>query len=134
MLCNEWCFVMAFANRVNRESLSDIVSCLAPQAEKPYHMGLRRAARCFTLADANERRDARTYAKFTHRLISRARKLYPSALIGIELDNIVYALDFATIYRCLSVFPWPVSRKASGSEHAHHAGPAWRDSQRYSCL
>ncbi len=34
-------------------------------------------------------------------LIRRARKLYASESLGVELDNTVYALDSSTIDLCL---------------------------------
>ena len=117
--CAEQFRVMAFAQLTYRESLRDIESCLAAQAQKLYHMGLRQPVRRSTLADANESRDWRIYAEFAQRLISRARKLYASESLGVELDNTVYALDSTTIDLCLSVFPWAVFRKAKAAVKLH---------------
>jgi hypothetical protein len=39
-------------------------------------------------------------------LIRRARKLYASDSLGVELDNTVYALDSSTIDLCLRLFDW----------------------------
>jgi IS4 transposase len=117
--CTEQFRVMAFAQLAYRESLRDIESCLAAQAQKLYHMGLRQPVRRSTLADANESRDWRIYAEFAQRLISRARKLYASESLGVELDNTVYALDSTTIDLCLSVFPWAVFRKAKAAVKMH---------------
>lgn len=117
--CAEQFRVMAFAQLTYRESLRDIESCLAAQAQKLYHMGLRQPVRRSTLADANESRDWRIYAEFAQRLINRARKLYASESLGVELDNTVYALDSTTIDLCLSVFPWAVFRKAKAAVKMH---------------
>lgn len=117
--CAEQFRVMAFAQLTWRESLRDIESCLAAQAQKLYHMGLRQPVRRSTLADANESRDWRIYAEFAQRLITRARKLYASDSLGVELDNTVYALDSTTIDLCLSVFPWAVFRKAKAAVKMH---------------
>ena len=117
--CAEQFRVMAFAQLTYRESLRDIESCLAAQAQKLYHMGLRQPVRRSTLADANESRDWRIYAEFAQRLINRARKLYASESLGVELDNTVYALDSTTIDLCLSVFPWAVFRKAKAAVKLH---------------
>ena len=46
-----------------------------------------------TLADANESRDWRIWLDLATLLIRRARKLYASDSLGVELDNTVYALD-----------------------------------------
>ena len=117
--CAEQFRVMAFAQLTYRESLRDIESCLAAQTQKLYHMGLRQPVRRSTLADANESRDWRIYAEFAQRLITRARKLYASDSLGVELDNTVYALDSTTIDLCLSVFPWAVFRKAKAAVKMH---------------
>lgn len=103
---NEHFRVMAFAQLTYRESLRDIETCLAAQASKLYHMGIRQPVARATLADANERRDWRLYAEFAQRLIARARVLYASERFAVDLDHTVYALDATTIELCLSMFPW----------------------------
>jgi len=117
--CAEQFRVMAFAQLAYRESLRDIESCLAAQARKLYHMGLRQPVRRSTLADANESRDWRIYAEFAQRLINRARKLYASDSLGVELDNTVYALDSTTIDLCLSMFPWASFRRTKAAVKVH---------------
>ncbi|MBE7423123.1 MAG: IS4 family transposase [Zoogloeaceae bacterium] len=106
LICAEQFRITAFAQLTYRESLRDIEACLAAQAGKLYHMGLRDSPRRSTLADANELRDWRIYADFAQRLIDQARKLYAQEDLGLELTNTVYALDSTTIDLCLSVFPW----------------------------
>jgi Domain of unknown function (DUF4372) len=88
-----------------RESLRDIEACLSAQTAKLYHMGLREPVRCSTLADANEARDWRIYAEFAQRLIAQARRLYASESPGVDLTNIVHALDSTTIDLYMSMFP-----------------------------
>jgi hypothetical protein len=56
--------VMAFAQLTYRESLRDIEACLSAQTAKLYHMGFREPVRRSTLADANESRDWRIYARW----------------------------------------------------------------------
>ena len=92
--CAEQFRVMAFAQLTYRESLRDIEACLSAQAAKLYHMGFREPVRRSTLADANEARDWRIYAEFAHRLIGQARRLYAGKILGVELTNTVYALEF----------------------------------------
>jgi Flp pilus assembly protein TadD len=60
-------------------------------------MGFRSAVKRATLADANERRDWRIWADLAAVLIRRARKIYASEDLGVELSNTVYALDSSTI-------------------------------------
>jgi len=92
LTCAEQYRVMAFAQLTYRESLRDIEACLAAQAGKLYHMGLREPVRRSTLADANESRDWRIHADFAQRLIDQARKLYAGDDLGLELSNTVYVL------------------------------------------
>jgi hypothetical protein len=111
--------VMAFAQLTYRESLRDIETCLAAQASKLYHMGIRQPVARATLADANDRRDWRLYGEFAQRLIARARTLYASESFGVELDHTVYALDATTIDLCLSMFPWAEFRSTKAAVKLH---------------
>ncbi len=117
--CAEQFRVMAFAQLTWRESLRDIEVCLSAQAAKLYHMGLREAVHRSTLADANEARDWRIWADFAQVLIRRARRLYASDSLGVELANTVYALDSTTIDLCLSVFPWARFRSTKAAVKMH---------------
>jgi len=119
LTCAEQYRVMAFAQLTYRESLRDIEACLAAQAGKLYHMGLREPVRRSTLADANESRDWRIHADFAQRLIDQARKLYAGDDLGLDLSNTVYALDSTTIDLCLSVFPWAHFRSTKAAVKMH---------------
>jgi Domain of unknown function (DUF4372)/Transposase DDE domain len=119
LTCAEQFRIMAFAQLTYRESLRDIEVCLAAQAGKLYHMGLREPPRRSTLADANELRDWRIYADFAQRLIDQARKLYAQEDLGLDLTNTVYALDSTTIDLCLSVFPWAHFRTTKAAVKMH---------------
>jgi len=110
---------MAVAQLTFRESLRDIEACLAAQASKLYHMGLRAAVSRTTLADANESRDWRIYAEFAQALIRTARPLYAQDDLGLELANTVYALDATTIDLCLSLFPWAPFRSTKAATKLH---------------
>jgi hypothetical protein len=117
--CGEQFRVLAFAQLTWRESLRDIQVCLSAQAAKLYHMGLREAVHRSTLADANETRDWRIWADFAQVLIRRARRLYASDDLGVELSNTVYALDSTTIDLCLSMFPWARFQSTKGAVKMH---------------
>lgn len=119
LTCAEQYRVMAFAQLTYRESLRNIEACLAAQASKLYHMGLREPVRRSTLADANESRDWRIHADFAQRLIDQARKLYAGDDLGLALSNTVYALDSTTIDLCLSVFPWAHFRTTKAAVKLH---------------
>lgn len=119
LTCTEQFRILAFAQLTYRESLRDIEVCLASQAGKLYHMGLRQPVARATLADANEARDWRIYAEFAQRLIAQARKLYLTESFGVDLTNTVYALDSTTIDLCLSVFPWANFRQTKAAVKLH---------------
>ena len=119
LTCTEQFRILAFAQLTYRESLRDIEVCLAAQAGKLYHMGLRQPVARATLADANETRDWRIYAEFAQRLIIQARKLYLDESFGVDLTNTVYALDSTTIDLCLSVFPWANFRQTKAAVKLH---------------
>lgn len=119
LTCTEQFRILAFAQLTYRESLRDIEVCLASQAGKLYHMGLRQPVARATLADANEARDWRIYAEFAQRLIAQARKLYLTESFGVDLTNTVYALDSTTIDLCLSVFPWAHFRQTKAAVKLH---------------
>jgi Domain of unknown function (DUF4372)/Transposase DDE domain len=105
--CAEQFRAMAFAQLTWRESLRDIEVSLSANPSKLYAMGFRSAVRRSTLADANESRDWRIWCDLAAVLIRRARKLYlGDSVLGVELDNAVYALDSSTVDLCLSLFSW----------------------------
>jgi hypothetical protein len=110
---------MAFAQLTYRESLRDIQECLNAMHHKLYHSGIRAPVSRTTLADANENRDWRIYADFAQILIHIARPLYAKEDIGVELDEMVYALDSTTIDLCLSLFPWARFREKKAAIKLH---------------
>lgn len=117
--CRNHFYVMAFAQLTYRESLRDIVVTLNAMRKKLYPIGIRSPIKKSTLADANEIRDWRIYADFAMHLISIARPMYADEDIGVELDQMVYALDATTIDLCLSVFPWAKFRKRKAAIKLH---------------
>jgi hypothetical protein len=117
--CFDQFLCMAFAQLSYRESLRDIESCLRAMQSKMYHMGIRSRISRTTLANANEKRDWRIYADFAQVLINIARDLYIDDDFGVELKEMVYALDSSTIDLCLSLFPWAKFRKTKGAIKLH---------------
>jgi hypothetical protein len=117
--CWDQFLCMAFAQLTYRESLRDIEACLRSAQHKLYHMGFRGKVSRNTLAHANEIRDWRIYADFAQTLIARARHLYANDSFGVELKQMVYALDSTTIDLCLSLFPWAKFRKHKAAVKLH---------------
>jgi Domain of unknown function (DUF4372)/Transposase DDE domain len=117
--CAEQFRAMAFAQLTWRESLRDIEASLSANSTKLYAMGFRSPVKRSTLADANESRDWRIWSDLAAVLIRRARKLYASESIGVDLDNTVYALDSSTIDLCLSLFDWAPFRSTKAAIKLH---------------
>lgn len=110
---------MSFGQLTQRESLRDVVTCLNAHQTKLYHLGITKGVKRSTLADANEQRDWRIYSDLAQSLIQQARPLCYTNDSGIELDNVVYALDASTIELCLDVFWWAKFRKHKGAIKLH---------------
>ena len=119
LTCAEQFRAMAFAQLTWRESLRDIEASLSANSTKLYAMGFRSAVKRSTLADANESRDWRIWADLAAVLIRRARKLYASESLGVDLDNTVYALDSSTVDLCLSLFDWAPFRSTKAAIKLH---------------
>jgi len=117
--CLNQFYTMAFAQLTFRESLRDIEVCLNALHAKLYHLGIRSRISRSTLADANNSRDWRIYAEFAQVLIGIARPLYAHDDIGVELEEMVYALDSTTIDLCLALFPWAKFRRRKAAVKMH---------------
>lgn len=117
--CRDQFLCMAFAQLTYRESLRDIETCLRAMEAKLYHAGFRGRVSRSTLADANEKRNWRIWADLASALIKRARQLYASASMSVELEQTVYAFDSTTIDLCLSLFPWASFRRRKGAVKLH---------------
>lgn len=106
---------MLFAQLTSRTSLRDITTCLRSHSNKLYFAGFRGSIARSTLADANERRDSRSFERFALHLIGTARALYASDSLGVQLAQSVYAIDASTIDLCLSLFSWaPAANERAG--------------------
>ena len=117
--CRNQFYTMAFAQLTYRESLRDIETCLRAFHSKLYHMGIRNGISRNTLANANKQRDWRIYANFASVLIQTARELYSNEDFGVQLKDMVYALDSTTIDLCLNLFPWAQFRKKKAAVKMH---------------
>jgi hypothetical protein len=117
--CRDQFLCLGFAQLTFRESLRDIETCLRALEPRLYHAGFRGKISRSTLADANRTHDWRIYADFAQVLIRRARRLYASEPLAVDLQQTVYALDSTTIDLCLSLFPWAKFRRRKGAVKLH---------------
>ena len=109
---------MAFAQITFRESLRDIEACLRHCPQR-YAMGIRGNITRTNLAYANEFRDWRVYEALGQVLIRKARRLYVEDSNGLNLEEMVYAVDSTTIDLCLSMFPWAHFRRTKAAIKLH---------------
>jgi hypothetical protein len=109
---------MAFAQMTYRESLRDIEACLRNSSHL-YAMGIRGNVIRSNLAYANEKRDWRVFADLAQVLIRKARRLYAAEDHGLDIEEMVYALDSTTIDLCLTMFPWATFRQTKSAIKLH---------------
>jgi hypothetical protein len=117
--CWDQFLCMAFAQLTYRESLRDIQTCLRSIQPKLYHAGFRGRMARNTLAKANENRDWRIWADLAAVLIAKARSLYASEPMGVDMEQTVYAFDSTTIDLCLTLFPWAQFRRHKSAVKLH---------------
>ena len=110
---------MVFAQLTWRDGLRDIVECLNAKPVALYHLGFREPVAKSTLADANERRDWKLWEALALSLIPKARSLYASEDLGLDLENTIYALDSTTIDLSLTMFPWATFRSTKSGIKLH---------------
>jgi Domain of unknown function (DUF4372)/Transposase DDE domain len=111
---------MMFGQLSNRESLSDLITCLNSQANKSYHLGMGKGTSKANLAKANEKRDYRIYEEFTMVLIKQAQKLArPAASFTLDIVAPVYAIDATIIDLCLNVFWWGTFKQNKAAIKIH---------------
>ena len=110
---------MVFAQLASCDSLRDVEACLSANPSQLYHLGIRCRIRRSTLADANERRDARIFEDFAKILIAEARRLYAEDIFFPALNAAIYAFDSTTISLCLELFPWAEFRRRKAAIKLH---------------
>jgi hypothetical protein len=118
MTARDQFLAMAFAQITFRESLRDIEACLKGCSHL-YAMGVRGNITRTNLAYANEHRDWRVYEALAQILIRKARRLCAEDSKGLDIDEMVYAVDASTIDLCLSMFPWAHFRKTKAAIKLH---------------
>lgn len=97
--CRDQFLVMSFAQFTNRSGLRDIETTLDLCSQDLYRSGLKIMPKS-TLAEANEKKDWRTYQDFGYILIQKAKKLYEGEKLRINLDDMACAFDSSTIELC----------------------------------
>jgi hypothetical protein len=111
---------MIFGQLSNRQSLSDLITCLQSQQNKSYHLGMGKGTSKANLAKANEKRDYRIYESFAMVLVAEAQRLaIPFQAFELNIKEPVYAIDATVIDLCLNVFWWCKFRKHKAAVKLH---------------
>ncbi len=111
---------LMFGQLCNRESLSDLITCLNTQKSKWYHLGLGVGISKNNLSNANIKRDWRIFADYAYILIAHARKICVDNVdFNLDIEGNVYAVDASTIDLCLEVFWWAKFKKHKGAIKLH---------------
>jgi len=117
--CRQQLICMVFAQLTWREGLRDIAACLNARPSNLHHLGFSQPIAKSTLADANEQRDWRLWEDLAKSLMRKARVLYAGEVLGLDLDNTIYALDSTTIDLSLTLFPWADFRQTKAGIKMH---------------
>ena len=85
--CWHQLFYMIFGQLSNRDSLSDLITCLQSQQNKSYHLGMGKRRSKANLTKANEKRVYRIYESFAAVLVVQAQKLAkPNESFDLPID------------------------------------------------
>lgn len=109
---------LGMAQLTGRSSLRDIVSNLAKQSNKLYHLGVGVISRS-SLARVNDRQPYTLFEALFGTLLSRCQGVAPKH--GFRFRNKLYSFDASTIDLCLSIFPWAKFRRTKGAIKLHAA-------------
>src|SRR5436190_16566967 len=82
---------MIFGQLSNRDSLSDLITCLQSQQNKSYHLGMGKGTSRANLAKANENRNYKIYESFAQLLVAQVQKLaIPIENFDLSFNNPIY--------------------------------------------
>ena len=107
---------MGMAQLTGRCSLRDIVSNLAAQSCKLYHLGVGVVTRS-SLARVNAEKPWEMYEELHGRLLGRCQAKAPGH--GYRFKAKLFSVDSTTIDLCLSAFPWAKFRRTKGTVKVH---------------
>jgi len=106
---------LCFGHLTGRESLRDVVTCLAARPPLQYRLGFRGRITRTNFAYANEHRDWRVFAELAQVLMRKASRLYHQELAAEGMPELVYALDASIIHLSLKMFPWAYYPRSKAS-------------------
>lgn len=111
---------LLFGQITSLDSLRSICLCLQAHKGQLYHLGVKQSVDHTTFSRANENRNWRIFADFGQYLIGLVRPLYAgSALVNVNIDNEVFALDSTTISLSINLFAWAEGKYSRGAVKVH---------------
>jgi putative transposase len=110
---------LLFGQLTGHNSLRAIEAGLKSVKTKLYHLKIAYEIRRSTLADANDKRDARIFEKVFYNLLPKVQRLAPQN--KLKLKGPVLALDSTTIELCLELSPWARFHHGKGAMKLHMA-------------
>src|SRR6185369_7655807 len=112
---------LCFGHLTGRESLRDVVTCLAARPQLQYRLGFRGRITRTNFAYANEHRDRRVFAALAQLLMHKAARLYRIDPARDGMRELVFALDASIIHLSLKLFPWAFYPRSQASALKLHA-------------
>jgi len=112
---------LCFGHLTGRESLRDVVTCLAARPHLQYRLGFRGRITRTNFAYANEHRDWRVFAAVAQLLMRKAARLYHIDPARDGMPELVFALDASIIHLSLKLFPWAFYPRSKASALKLHA-------------
>lgn len=111
---------LLFGQLTGHSSLRAITAGLRGVQSKLYHLGIVFEICRSTLADANDRRDARIFEAAYYRVLPKVQALAPRHTLKVKKGQVM-ALDSTTIELCLSLSPWAQFHHGKGAVKLHTA-------------
>lgn len=111
---------LLFGQLTGHSSLRAIAAGLKGAQSKLYHLGIVFEICRSTLADANDRRDARIFEAAYYRMLPKVQALAPGHRLRVKKGQVL-ALDSTTIELCLSLSPWAQFHHGKGAVKLHTA-------------
>ena len=105
-----------YAQITGKDSLREIVSGLATNHKRLYHLGMTAVAKS-TLADAMNRRCPDIFKALFEEILDRTLACAPGH--GFKFHNPLHAIDSTTIDLCLAQYDWAHYRKYKGAIKLH---------------
>jgi IS4 transposase len=119
---------LCFGHLTGRESLRDVITCLAARPGLQYRLGFRGRITRTNFAYANEHRDWRVFAAAAQLLMRKAARVYGIDAARDGMPELIYALDASIIHLSLKLFPWAFYPRSKASALKLHALLALRGS------